>query len=74
MAASLVVCAVRCLSVLSTTGMNIDSDVGKRIEDKVRDGSAPEPAAGMGKPERPRPGGRIQWGGTTERVLRSYVQ
>jgi catalase len=28
---------------------NVDADVGRRIEDKVRSGSAPRPAEGMGE-------------------------
>ncbi|MCK9490023.1 MAG: catalase [Xanthomonadales bacterium] len=28
---------------------NVDADIGRRIEEKVRSGSAPEPAAGMGE-------------------------
>ena len=28
---------------------NVDADVGQRIEDKVRAGSAPKPAEGMGE-------------------------
>jgi catalase len=28
---------------------NVDSDVGRRIEEKVRTGAAPQPAEGMGE-------------------------